>query len=199
MASDPVVMVRLWLEEAVRAEVKDANAMTLATVDADGAPDARVVLLKGIESGRFVFYTNYQSAKGQQLDRDPRATLVLFWAELERQVRIRGRVARVSREASRAYFHSRPRASQLGAWASAQSTVLASREALEHRFAALEEEHRADERIPLPEHWGGYEVEPYEIELWQGRASRLHDRLRAVRTGSEGRSLDAWRWERLSP
>lgn len=187
----PEAAVRQWLDEAVKAEIMDPNAMTLATVDADGQPDARVVLLKGIEDSRYVFYTNYQSTKGTQLEVERRGCLVFFWAPLFRQIRIRGAISRVSPEVSKAYFQSRPRGSQLGAWASAQSEVIEGRELLEARYRALEGAYPEGTEIPLPEFWGGYALTPHETELWQGRPSRLHDRLLA-RAGRPG-------WVRLSP
>lgn len=189
---DPVAATRRWLEEAVEVEVKDANAMTLATVDEAGAPDARIVLIKGIENGLFVFYTNYESNKGLQLAHNPRASLVFYWAELERQIRVWGTVAKVARSSSEAYFRSRPRGSQVGAWASAQSRPLASRAAIEAKVAELEARF-GEAEVPVPGHWGGYALSPVAIELWQGRPNRLHDRLRATRTGQD------WTWERLNP
>lgn len=193
MPSDPFVLARQWLQAAVRADVKDPNAMTLATVDRSGAPDGRVVLLKGLEGGRLVFYTNYESAKGRQLDAEPRVALVMFWNELERQIRFRGEAARVDESVSRAYFQSRPRASQLGAWASAQSETIPSRETLEARYSDLAARYPPGSEIPAPAHWGGYAVRPSQVEFWQGRSGRLHDRLRADLEDSE------WRWRRLSP
>ncbi len=166
--------------------------MTLATVDAEGMPSARIVLLKGFDARGFVFFTNYDSHKGEELAKTPRAALVFFWPELERQVRIRGAVERVSREESESYFHSRPPGSQLGAWASAQSTVIPSRQVLEDRLAALEVQYR-DSEVPVPPHWGGFRVAPNTIELWQGRPNRLHDRLLSTRDGQ------SWRRERLAP
>lgn len=190
---EPIAVLARWVDDAVRAEVKDATAMTLATVDAEGGPDARIVLLKGIEGGQLFFYSNYDSAKGEQLAARPRAALVFYWAELERQIRVWGPVAKASREASKAYFQTRPRGSQLGAWVSAQSEVIESREVLETRLEALERAYPEGAEIPLPDHWGGYSVTPERIEMWQGRRSRLHDRLCA-------RQQDGvWRWERLSP
>ena len=190
---DPLDLVQQWVDEAVRAQAREPTAMTLATVGSDGEPDARIVLLKGIEAGALRFYTNYESAKGEQISARARATLVLFWAELERQVRVRGTVGKLPRDISQAYFRSRPRGSQLGAWASAQSEVIESREVLETRLEALQRAYPEGTEVPLPEHWGGYGVVPDEVELWQGRPSRLHDRFRARRTG------EAWLWERLSP
>lgn len=194
LGQDPVDLFQGWFEEAVRAEVKYPNAMVLATVDPSGMPDARVLLLKGIEAGHFVFYTNYSSAKGHQLAFQPLATMVFNWKELDRQVRVQGEVSRVSRAASEAYFGSRPRDSQLGAWASEQSEVIPSRKALETRFEELVEVHPEGSAIPTPEHWGGYMLNPFRIELWQGRPSRLHDRLR-----SERNEAGTWAWARLAP
>lgn len=193
VGADPSAFVRGWLEDAVRAELKDPNAMTLATVDAAGDPDARIVLLKGIEGHRYQFFTNYESAKGAQIAHHPRGTLVLYWPELERQVRIRGRIEKVETEVSKAYFQSRPRPSQVGAWASAQSSTIESRAALEARFAETEARFEGQDPLPLPEFWGGYAVVADEIELWQGRRSRLHDRL--VARCADG----AWSWSRRAP
>ncbi|MEL6184741.1 MAG: pyridoxamine 5'-phosphate oxidase [Myxococcota bacterium] len=190
---DPLVLVRQWLDEALKAGAREPTAMTLATAGADGYPDARIVLLKGLEGGALRFYTNYDSAKGEQLNAQPRATLVLFWAELERQVRVRGTVGKLPRDVSQAYFRSRPRGSQLGAWASAQSEVIDTREVLETRLDAIQRAYPEGTEFPLPVHWGGYGVVPDEVELWQCRPSRLHDRFRARRAG------EGWLWERLSP
>jgi len=167
--------------------------MTLATVDTRGCPHARVVLLRGIERRGLVFYTNYQSAKGQELAENPNAAVVLFWPELERQVRVEGKIARVSKKQSDLYFTTRPRASQLGAWASRQSAVVSSREALDAAFASTERAFRG-QPVLRPPHWGGFILTPVRYEFWQGQKSRLHDRVgyRSVRGGS-------WRIERLFP
>jgi pyridoxamine 5'-phosphate oxidase len=189
---DPFTQFRAWFDEARRAEVIEPNAMTLATADAAGRPSARVVLLKEVDARGFVFYTNYGSRKGRELAANAQAALCFWWGELERQVRITGAVEVVDRETSRAYWDSRPLKSRLGALASAQSEVVASRAELEARFAAAAAAH-ADGRPPLPDAWGGYRVVPQEIEFWQGRESRLHDRIRYQQAGA------AWERARLSP
>jgi pyridoxamine 5'-phosphate oxidase len=192
VAAEPIAQFRQWFDEAVRADLLDVNAMTLATADAHGRPDARIVLLKDVGPDGFVFFTNYESTKGQQLAANPRACLLFFWAELERQVRVTGHVTLVSRDDSEAYFRSRPFESRLGAWASQQSAVLPSRQAIEQRFRDLQEQYEGRD-VPLPPYWGGYRVMPEEVEFWQGRPSRLHDRLRYSRQG------EAWGLARLSP
>lgn len=186
----PTAQLSRWLSEAIAAGHPEPTAMALATVSASGEPSNRVVLLKGIDEG-LVFFTNYGSAKGRDLAANPRAAATFFWVLLERQVRVNGAVTQVSREESEAYFRSRPYESRIGAWASRQSEVLADRAALEARIAALTAEYPED--VPLPPFWGGYRLVPDRVELWQGRPSRLHDRLRYTRVA------EGWTIERLSP
>ncbi len=196
-ADDPIEQFSRWFEQALAVDPDDANAMILATADAAGAPAARVVLLKGCDAQGFTFFTNYQSRKAQDLAANPLAALCFFWPALDRQVRIEGRVERTAENESEAYFASRPRGSQLGAWASAQSQPIADRAALLANLAAIEQRHSEGD-VPRPPHWGGFRLIPTMIEFWQGRPDRLHDRLRYVR---EEASEDAgvWRRERLSP
>ncbi len=188
---DPLLQFERWFKDALAAQLPLANAMTLATVSPEGAPDARVVLLKGVEGGGFVFYTNYLSRKGRQLAANPQACLVFFWTQLERQVRIEGHVTKVTTEESDKYFSSRPAGARLSACASAQSDVVAGRSFLESEIKKIKAQH--DDNPPRPAHWGGYRVTPRRIEFWQGRENRLHDRL--LYTSAQG----AWRIERLAP
>ena len=189
---DPIVQFHRWFDDAIRAKVNEPNAMCLATATPDAYPSARIVLLKGADARGFVFYTDYRSRKGQELSDNPHASLCFFWPELERQVRIAGAVHRVSRAESDEYFQSRPVASRVGAWTSHQSAVLMSRDALELELAANLTRF-GDGPVALPEHWGGYRVVPEEIEFWQGRENRLHDRLRFRREAG------VWVRRRLSP
>ncbi|MGB3598305.1 MAG: pyridoxamine 5'-phosphate oxidase, partial [Pseudomonas neustonica] len=175
--NEPYTLFATWFAQAVEIESTEANAMMLASVDAQGQPHLRTLLLKGFDERGFVFFTNYQSAKGEQLAAQPLAAMTFWWHDLERQVRIEGQIERVSSEESDVYFHSRPAGSRLGAWASPQSQVIAGREVLEDRLQALEVQY-AEEQPPRPPHWGGYRLVPSLIEFWQGRSSRLHDRLR---------------------
>jgi pyridoxamine 5'-phosphate oxidase len=190
---NPMAQFQTWLQDAVAAQILEPNAMTLATVTAEGKPSARIVLLKDFDDQGFVFYTNYQSRKGQELAQTPAAALVFWWDKLERQVRIEGSITRVSEAEADEYFHSRPKGSQLGAWVSDQSQVIVGREDLEHRLKALEQEYE-DRLIPRPAHWGGYRLTPNLFEFWQGRPNRLHDRLCYRQNDAMG-----WIIERLSP
>ena len=191
--ADPVAQFNAWLAEAVQQQIPEPNAMVLSTVDGDGQPWSRTVLLKICDAHGFAFFTNYDSAKGRHLAANPHAALTFLWVSLERQVNIAGEVAQLSREESEHYFHTRPIASQLGAWASPQSAVLADRAQLEMHF----DDARAkfgEAEIPLPPNWGGYALHPHAIEFWQGRRSRLHDRFRYTRQPD-----GAWKIERLAP
>ena len=190
---DPIVQFNHWLEEAHGVQLIEPNAMTFSTVDASGQPHSRVVLLKVCDPQGFVFFTNYEGAKGRQLAANPRAALTFWWSALERQVNITGAVTKTSRDESERYFHSRPISSQLGAWSSRQSEVVPDRAHLERQFEATRMKF-GDVEVPLPSFWGGYRVHPEQIEFWQGRRSRLHDRLRYRRE-----SEVAWKIERLSP
>ena len=188
---DPIRQFESWFQDALRAQLPLPNAMTLATLSAAGAPSARVVLLKGIESGAFVFYTNYFSRKGRELEARPAACAVFLWSDLERQVRIEGAVEKVGAEESDAYYATRPLGARLSAWASAQSERLADRSVLEKLFT--EKQRALGEHPPRPPHWGGYRLLPQAVEFWQGRADRLHDRLLYKRQGK------SWAIERLAP
>ena len=189
--ADPLVQFQRWFEDAHAAELPLANAMTLATVSAGGVPAARVLLLKGLEGGGFVFYTNYASRKGRELAAQPQACLVFLWSDLERQVRVEGRIEKVAPAASDAYYDSRPLGARLSAWASVQSEQVADRATLERSLEEMARRH--GERPPRPPHWGGYRLLPEAVEFWQGRADRLHDRLLYRRAGT------SWKIERLAP
>ena len=190
--ADPMAQFGLWLHEAMEAEVADATAMALSTASSNGHSSTRVVLLKGFDHRGFIFYTNYESRKGSELALNPYACLLFFWHELMRQVRIEGTVTMVPRAESEAYFRTRPFESQIGAWASQQGRVLNNRDELDERFAELKAEYE-NRDVPIPPYWGGYVLNPHEIEFWAGRPNRLHDRLVYTREG------DVWMRERLSP
>jgi pyridoxamine 5'-phosphate oxidase len=193
MDADPMRQFETWFQQALAANLPEPNAMTLATASRDGQPSARIVLLKMCDASGFTFFTNYDSRKGRELTANPHAALLFFWPELQRQVRIEGKVERVSEAESDTYFRSRPLGSRLGAWASRQSEVIADRDVLEDRVREIMQRH-PDGEVPRPPHWGGFRVRPMTIEFWQGRPDRLHDRLRYQRVQPAG-----WRLERLSP
>ncbi|WP_342644437.1 pyridoxamine 5'-phosphate oxidase [Mucilaginibacter sp. CSA2-8R] len=192
-AANPIKQFEKWFDEALKAEIWEPNAMTLATATVNGMPSARIVLLKGFSDQGFAFYTNYLSRKGKELSKNPRAALIFNWGQLERQVRIEGTVEKLSKEQSEKYFHTRPVGSQLGALVSPQSQEIAGREVLENKWQQLEAEYQ-DKEIPKPNFWGGYIVKPQLIEFWQGRSSRLHDRLLYKNAGK-----NAWKIVRLAP
>lgn len=192
-AADPFAQFKAWFSEALNSQLLEPNAMTLATADRQGRPSARIVLLKGLDEKGFVFYTNYESRKGREMAENPQAALLFNWLELERQIRIEGAIEKVSAAESEAYFQSRPVGSQIGAWASPQSRVIDSREALEQRVAAAQAQYQGLSVLPLPPFWGGYRLVPDVVEFWQGRESRLHDRIRYTWTEN------TWHKARLAP
>lgn len=191
----PMAFFRKWFDDAVHAKVMEVNAMTLATVDKQGSPHARIVLLKGVDERGFLFFTNYNSHKGQQIADCSNVALVFFWAELERQVRVEGMIEKLPSAESDAYFHSRPLGSRIGAWSSPQSQAVTGREALEVSYARYEAQFSHGE-VPRPEHWGGYVVNPTMVEFWQGRSSRMHDRIRFTRGNID---TPDWQKHRLAP
>ena len=193
LAKDPFRQFEKWFQEAEAAKIAEPNAMVLTTTGRDGRPSARTVLLKGLDGRGFVFYSNYESRKGRELDGNPNAALLFPWIAIERQVIVEGMVTRVAREESEAYFHSRPHASQLAAWASQQSSIVSGRKVIEESMKEMEKKY-AGQVVPLPGHWGGWRLAPETVEFWQGRRSRLHDRLR-YRRGKDG----GWSVERLAP
>lgn len=192
-ANNPFDQFREWWEEATSADIDEVNAMTLATVDGNGKPAARIVLLKGYTQDGFVFFTNYESAKGQDLAINPNVALLFFWKELERQIRIEGTVEKIDPADSDAYFHSRPAGSRIGAWVSPQSKVIPNRAFLENNYHELVKKYPNENTVPRPPHWGGFIVKPESFEFWQGRSSRLHDRLKYTKT------KEGWNRERLAP
>jgi len=189
---DPIAQFGKWLQQTIDAQMLEPTAMTLATVGKSGRPSARIVLLKGVDERGLIFYTNYESRKARELAENPQGALVFYWAELERQVRVTGVVSSISREESEAYFKTRPRGHQLGAWVSTQSDVIASRGVLEERLELFEQKY--PDTVPLPPFWGGYILSPTEIEFWQGRQNRLHDRFRYTKQANGN-----WLIERLAP
>lgn len=190
---DPLVMSKKWFKVAVDQEIFEANAISLATVNEDKQPSIRTVLLKGIDEVGFIFYTNYHSRKGREIEQNPRASILLFWKELERQIRIEGKIEKLSDQESKSYFKSRPKGSQLGAWASPQSKVIIDRAELEDRLLELKDIYKDREQLPKPAHWGGYRLVPHYYEFWQGRENRLHDRFE-YKQEDEG-----WTINRLAP
>lgn len=190
---NPMQLFAEWFVAAGPMGIIEPNAMILSTVSQDGKPSSRTVLLKGIEADAFVFFTNYESRKAQEIEQNPSVSLLFLWLEAERQIRIEGKAQRISSDESKAYFKTRPRESQLGAWASKQSAIIANREELEARFKEMEERFKDQDEIPMPDFWGGYAIAPSSIEFWQGRIGRLHDRIIYENKG------DAWTKHRLNP
>jgi pyridoxamine 5'-phosphate oxidase len=190
---NPITQFTRWFDEALASKVTEPTAFTLATVNADARPSARIVLLKGVENGKFIFFTNYQSTKGKELENNPACAITFFWPELERQVRIEGVASKIDVSSSEKYFQSRPRESQIGAWASPQSAIISDREILDSRVKELQKKFEGVDKLPKPNQWGGYEVEPNEIEFWQGRPNRLHDRIAFYKVD------DKWQVHRLAP
>jgi pyridoxamine 5'-phosphate oxidase len=193
LTNNPIELFSIWFEEAKVPMGLDVNAMTLSTLDVNGFPSSRIVLLKGLVNGNFVFYTNYLSNKGSEISDNPKVGLCFFWGPLERQVRINGIASKISPQESEAYFKSRPYESQIGAWASEQSSVIRSRDELRQKFQELCEKYPEAGDVPYPSFWGGYQIEPVSIEFWQGRPGRLHDRIQYTRNAT------SWNWVRLSP
>ena len=193
LKDDPIGQFMLWWDDAIQSELTEPNAMTLATVNDEGQPSARIVLLKGISNGGFEFYTNYHSQKAIEIAANPKVALVFLWKELERQVRIEGLAEKLSLKESQEYFQSRPRGSQIGAWSSPQSEIIANREELEVVYKLITDQFEKVDPLPCPDHWGGYIVKPQLIEFWQGRPNRLHDRFRYLKKGEN------WNIDRLAP
>ena len=197
LAPDPVSMFRQWMDDTVAAGLHEPNAMVVATVSPQGRPSSRMVLLKGVDERGFVFYTNYESRKAADIAANPGVSLLFPWHDLQRQVRVDGAASKVSAEESEAYFASRPRESQLGAWASPQSRVVASRSALDERYGGVLAQFAELDEVPVPPHWGGFRVSPYAVEFWQGRKGRMHDRL--VYRRAEDDPHAPWTVDRLAP
>jgi pyridoxamine 5'-phosphate oxidase len=193
-SQNPFTQFDNWFQEALRAEIPEPNAMVIATSNKEGFPSARVVLLKGFDEKGFIFYTNYESQKGKELSNNPKCALVFNWLELERQIRIEGIAEKLSPEESTAYFHKRPKKSQIGAWASPQSEVIETRDVLEDNLTNLNAKYMDSENLPRPKHWGGFRIKATRIEFWQGRSSRLHDRL-----NYEKNADNTWKRSRLAP
>ncbi|MFZ1705733.1 MAG: pyridoxamine 5'-phosphate oxidase [Saprospiraceae bacterium] len=191
---NPLEQFKLWISEALNAQVIEPNAFILSTIGEDGFPAARVMLLKEVDTSGFVFYTNYTSSKGKDIQNNPVGSMTFLWLELQRQVRIKGRFEKVSRQQSLEYFQSRPFDSQIGAWVSPQSSVIQNRAVLDQEFEQLKKKYKGEDKLPLPDHWGGYKLIPVEVEFWQGRMGRLHDRIRYHNVG-EG----VWTKQRLAP
>lgn len=193
LLDNPLEQTRHWFEKSVKLEIHEANAVSLATVGEKGQPSVRTVLIKGIDEQGLLFYTNYHSRKGREIEKNKHVAVLFFWKELERQVRIEGTIEKVSEEKSKSYFQSRPKGSQLGAWASPQSRVIVGREELEDRLKELDNIYKKHDQLPLPAHWGGYRIVPHYYEFWQGRPNRLHDRFEYKQVDNK------WLISRLAP